>query len=271
MYGETLYGDTYAKTIIPLSFSDADISFNDYPLKTDNICITYFNPYDSNDSEYNTYAVPRNNGVWFLSKYWRDKPLIIKWYIKTDTASELEAKIDELKKYLRGDQKILQYKLSDGTFRRVKATMTDIKFDRNHYNITWIKFEISLKVNEPFFYDKVMQEQITEGVGTWIFTEEYTNNGSEVSEPQFFLFFDISSVTEFSLWINGRTIVFTGNISWGDVLFIDCLNKKIQLNWIDQDYSWTFPSLEPWVNTANFEATGATTYDISVVFRSNYL
>lgn len=271
MYWSTLYWDIYAKTIIPLWIVSEDISFNDYWLQNDSISINYFNPYDTNEIEYNTFNLPRNNWVWFLSKFWRDRPIVLKGTIKHSTAEEFEAKVDEFKTALRWQWKIFQYKQSNWNFRRIKATLTNIKFEREHYNITFTRFEATFQANEPFWYDKVLEQKLFTWINISPFSEEYTNNGNEISELQTFLLFWISAVTEVSMTINNRTITFTWGITWGDTLLIDCLNKKIELNWVRQDYSWTFPILNPWFNSVVYTITWSFTCDISTIFRNNYL
>jgi len=62
----------------------------------------------------------------------------------------------------------------NGKIRRVKATVTDISFDREHYNITFIQAVVTFRTVEPFFYEVDAQSWYFEGK-TASFYEEATN------------------------------------------------------------------------------------------------
>lgn len=249
-----------------------DISFDWYGLQNSNIIIESFNPLDSWSVEYLTFNIPQDNWKWFLNKFWREKIFVLKGIIKQDTQIKLEEKIDELKKNLRKNEGILVYKLWNWKYRQIKATLTNISFQKEHYNIVWIPFTLEFKANEPFWYDSIPKEVVFPSVSTSPFWEELLNDWNEESKPQITIYFiSASNVTSISIETNNRNITLTWNITAGDIVIIDCLNRVVKKNNVIQDYSWTFLKLNPWLNTITYTINWTFVCDISNIFRSNYL
>lgn len=272
MYGDILYGWLYSSSSLPVGVVTEDISFENYGLQNANIIVEYFNPIDSGDIEYNTFNIPQGHGKGFLSRFWREKTIAIKWIIKCDSAILLQSKIDEIKKAIRKSEGILKYKLADSSYRQINTTCTSMKFDKQSYNITWIPFELQFKANEPFWYNTSISQKFYSGVTTSPFLEEITNDGNEESRLQtFFFFWATSGTTSISITLNNRTVTWTGTIATWDLLYIDCLSKQVLKNGSTQDYSGTFPILLPGVNSITYTINGTFTCDISNIFRLNYL
>jgi hypothetical protein len=56
-----------------------------------------------------------------------------------------------------------------------------------------------------------------------------------------------------------------------DVLLFDSLTRTVSLNSVEVDYTWTFPELVLWSNNAVFTVTWTFTYDLTAVWRENFL
>ena len=117
----------------------------------------------------------RADGVTFLSKYWRKRKISVSGYIKDDTKALLDAAMDTAKRNLRKSDAIFRYKIGDDSFRQVLATMTSIKFSREHYHVTHCPFSIEFETSEPFIYNSVLDTSLLETVTTSPIVTEISN------------------------------------------------------------------------------------------------
>lgn len=271
MYADILYWSTYWSSLLPIWVSSEDISFDNYGLQNSEIIVEYFNPFDFWSIEYNSFDIPQDDWKWFLSKFYREKQITIKWIIKKNTQLELETKITEFKKNLTWNEKILKYKTADGIYRQIKTTCSNLKFDKNFFNITWIPFEITFENNEPFWSNSTPSVSFYETIISSPLLEEITNNWIHKSKPQIYFFFNTAtSVTSISVLINSRTITWNWTIVSWDLLVFDSLNQVVEKNNITQDYTWTFPFLNSWSNPITYTINWTFSCDISNLYKLNY-
>ena len=265
MYG-LLYWSIITSTPIPVSATVEDLSFNGYGLQNSNIKSLFEDPFASGSVSYNTSDVPQDDGKIYQSRFWREKTFKIKGIIVCDTQTLLEAKIDEIKKNIAAPEGLLKYKRWNGTYREIHCTLVNEIIKREHFNIDWISFEFEFKTNDPFWRDSIQDNRIY----SWITSnllESITNTGSESSPPQtYFSFLSASWTTSVAITLQWRTITWTGGITTGDLLVIDCLNKEVRKNNIIQDYTWTFQKLVVGVNPITYTIDGAFSCDISTLF-----
>lgn len=273
MYGEVLYGGesiAYSWTVPTVSLED--ISFDGFGLQNSKIIVSKFNVDDTPDVDYSDVPTARADGVTFLSKYWRKRKITVSGYIKDDTKALLDAAMDTAKRNLRKSDAIFRYKIGDDSFRQVLATMTSIKFSREHYHVTHCPFSIEFETSEPFIYNSVLDTSLLETVTTSPIVTEIYNDGSEVSQPQIYLIFNSSvAVTSVSFNLGGRTIAISETIATNDVILIDSLNKIVTINGVLKDYTGTFPILDIGTNILTFTVNGTFSMDISMLYRRNFL
>lgn len=74
----------------------------------------------------------------------------LKVLVTMDTPENLNTKIDEMKRELSKTEGNLDITVN-GEIRRIRATITAIKFDRKYYNLTFVQGDITLVTVEPFF------------------------------------------------------------------------------------------------------------------------
>lgn len=170
-------------------------------MQNSKIIVSKFNVDDTPDVDYSDVPTARADGVTFLSKYWRKRKITVSGYIKDDTKALLDAAMDTAKRNLRKSDAIFRYKIGDDSFRQVLATMTSIKFSREHYHVTHCPFSIEFETSEPFIYNSVLDTSLLETVTTSPIVTEIYNDGSEVSQPQIYLIFN-SSVAVTSVSFN---------------------------------------------------------------------
>lgn len=156
--------------------------------------------------------------------------------------------------------------------RRIKATVTNIKIDRKHYNINFAEIVVTFLAMEPFFYAVTSQSQTYEAK-TATFTEEFTHaGGAEVSPNVYLVFGAGTTATEIEITDpEGRVLTVTVALTNGDVIFIDGENKVVYKNATAIDFSGSFPIFTPGSNNFTVTLTGTVLVDVSIIAKKNYL
>lgn len=107
--------------------------------------------------------------------------------LRADTAQELTEAIDDLKRNLRYTEGNLDLRVT-GTIRRIKATLTSLVFDRQHYNVTFINLVAKFEAVEAFF-NEIVKQSWTIPDGDNDFFAEFTHKGSADVDPIFYLIY----------------------------------------------------------------------------------
>lgn len=266
----TLNSSALNSSLPPIYYTQDDIVFNGFSLANGSTIVCNQINYDNlGDIDYNTFKYPRSNGGGVVSKYHRSRTVQARFTLRSSTANELNSLIDSFKKWLRKTEGNLDIRVN-GEIRRVKATVTDIAFDREHYNITFIQASVTFRTVEPFFYNTYVQSWYYEG-RTVSFFEEIVNEWSAESNPAFyFLLRTGSATTQISVWF-GNTITVNGSFVAGDILVIDSENKRVLKNSVEIDYDGTFPVFTPGACQFYIGITWTTLADITLVLPKNFL
>ena len=78
--------------------------------------------------------------------------------------------------------------------------------------------------------------------------------------------------TQWWIWIVvSLSITRSWEFQQWDVVDINSENKTVNVNWNATDFSWRFPILKAWWNTLNVKANWTYEFDISVLYKNNYL
>lgn len=87
-----------------------------------------------------------------------------------------------MKKYLDEKDEILRYS-TQGKFREINATCSNIIFDRQHYHVSFCPFSITFTVNDVYWRDSdlVIYTDTSLTSNTNI---EYTNIGNKETFPE---------------------------------------------------------------------------------------
>jgi len=157
-------GQAIGYSPIPLSVSQDAIAFNGYGLQNANIRTMLVDHDDTGRIDLATFDFPRDDGGGFLTKYYRGRQVQLRVSITSDSADNLNAKIDEIKKNLSKTEGNLDITVG-GEIRRIRATVSAIKFDRKSYNITFIHAVITFSAVEAFFRAAKDQSWLFEGRG----------------------------------------------------------------------------------------------------------
>ena len=249
-----------------------DIVYNGYWLQNENIIVSNIN-YDNWHSVLSeTYSSPLSDLGWELNYYFKEKVIMLRWYIKEDTATLLNQRIDILKQVLGQNNQDLDIKV-EGTIRRAKANCINLEslFERQNYNITFLPFNIRFRLIEEFASEITLNSQSF----TWktaTFTEEVVNLWTVRTNPLLTILLNTATTVTsiaFALWDNTITVLDT--YSWSDVIQIDCENKLVTINSASVDYTWTFPELSVWVNSYTITIDWTKNFNTTLSYYNNYL
>ena len=249
----------------------ADIVFDGYSLQNLNFITSTIDYDDLWKVELNSFNYPRTDGGGVISKYYRGRTITLKGIIKKDTSTDFNDFIDEVKKSLRATEGLLEI-MVNGEIRQIKATVTDLSYNRNHYNITFSPISVTFTAVEPFFYSKTLQSLSVLGK-TATYTEEMQNDGGADSNPTvYFVFWAGTTVSAIKFTDpQSRQLTITTSLTNGDIIIIDSVDKVVTKNGTEIDYTGAFPIFAPWSNTFIVTITGTALVDTTLTLPKNYL
>lgn len=202
----------------------------------------------------NAYDIPQNHGRGFLSNFKRGREIKFWIWVSWSSVSDFRTKLDALRKACYTPNAVLDMRVN-GKIRRIKVNCTAAPNVWKHYNINFLKLEISFSSLESFWY-----ELDTQATTSWNQTANFRlgvdNQGSAPSIPLIYVFFTAgASVTSVSVTANGYTITITWTFVSGDILRIgwgEGSTKKVYKNEVLVDYDGIFPTLEAGQNFFDF-------------------
>jgi len=250
------------------------VIFDGYSLDSSYIRIQQPNYDDIGDVDLKTFDAPRVDGGGVLGHYYRWKDLTFRLSIRGATASELNDRIDELKKRTRKTEWLLEV-LVNGEYRVCEASITSLKFNREYYHITFVKdVEISFRTMSPHRRAKDDLSLTYNGV-TSDLIYSIDNTWSVETDVRIYMVFSSATVTgltsiAYTTW--GYTLTITQNFSANDVLIIDSIEKEVTLNGTIIDYTGKLPSFDVWNQSATIDFTNWATYNctITTIYRKPY-
>lgn len=248
-----------------------EIVFDWYSLSNNTVKVNKISFDNSHEVQSETFNRPLSDGWGELNYFLRQKTVTMRGRIKADSKEELYKEIDRFKRSVIQSEKDLDIKVN-GVVRRAKASLMNpgSMFDREHYNVTFLPFEITFRVLEKF--QEIQRVIDTYTWMTWTFIEESYNEGTAKAEPIWILSFSSASgVNSVSMNIWGEEITISDSISAGDILTIDTIEKQVLLNSVDIDYIWTFPKLNVWNNSYTITVNGTCNFSFTIYYFNTYL
>jgi phage-related protein len=251
--------------------STEDFSFDGYGLQNASIIIsTVQGLHDSGSVDFGDTANNGQDGGQFIFRDWRKKTVILKGIVKSDTRTNFEAKLDEMKGKLDGKNDILRY-ATQGKFREINATCTNMVFDRQSYNVNFCQFVITFTINDVYWRDSD-SVSVSSNTLTANTSAEYTNIGNKETYPKIVTYINSGTCSQFALTLNGTTITYAGSLTAGDVLIIDSKTKRVYKNSVVVDYTWPCPIFQKGSNIVSYNfGSGTYNLDINAIFTKNFL
>lgn len=277
MFNSFTFNAWYFNNIVPtavIEVVDGQVVYNGQVLhRTDSLCLTFFGWVNWPVVELQNYNLPNTLGVGNNSSFTRENSFQVTWYIRAESWEDLNIKKDELKALLSEQNKFLQVNFW-GNIRRAKAYVTGMEniFSEEHYNITFVPFQITFNILEWYWEDVALSNYSYPNLTTTLIEEILNNSTFLETRPVINVVFNAVSSTDtftFSVWDTEITINTTFGVN--DVLIIDSDTRDVTLNGSSIDFDWVFPIL--WKGNNSFTASSNGTYDITlwVAFRKTFI
>lgn len=254
---------------VPTSIEQDDFVINWFSISNENIKTFFFD----DNAQVNLSASSRPQSDWsiFLSNFkeWRQIRLWV--YIKWSDKSDFQSKLDELRKNIFKKNIFLDVK-TDGAIRRIKVNCISSPKTLQHYNITFLRVEITFQALEPYWYLLQNQSTAIDNV-TETFQEEITPIWTAPSDISAYIIFASASWTnqvKMKVWDENELII-DHSFSENDILRIDWENSKVFVNEIEVNYSGIFPIMEVWTNFFTFTINWTFTANVLILNKINYV
>lgn len=160
-------------------------SYNSYSFEGDSITVSSIDGIDDVlKIRLATFTTAREHGRGFTSWNVDSRTVTIKGKLRASSASELQDLIVGIKRSLMIPNQELLYRMDDGKMVYTTATCTGIRIPREHYHITFVPYEFTFEILDPFFYEVLEQEENFTGK-TASFTSSIDNlSGSFKAYPR---------------------------------------------------------------------------------------
>ncbi len=220
--------------------------------------------------------VPRDDGEYITSDFWRPKFITVEGYIKTSSGETMQAYLDTVKKNLRTREQYLDI-TKFGYFRRYIASWINPETafeDRKGYNINVVRFKLTFKCHFPFGTD-LDYTSSQEAMSTSPSSLVVTNAGTVHARCKIAFVVDAANtctVLNITNVTTGEQIQYTGTIAAGDVFIFDGENFTAKKNSSNIDFSGSFPKCEVGSNNFRFTITGTSFSGTgTIAFKNPYL
>lgn len=254
----------------PLITAEQDnIVVNGFSLQNEFICTSLLNEW--NIIDFTHFDYPKNNWRGLLWYFNRGKKISLNIFLKWDSISDFQTRLDNLRKNIFKKEINLDIKV-DWVIRRIKVNCLSAPKNLRNYNITFLELDLEFETLEPFFYE-LSNQTSTYLSKTTSFDEYIVNEWTTVSEPRIYLNFStwISWTNSISITIWDNTISLSETINNNDALVINWQDKTVKINNIDVDYDWVFPFLDTDWNAINFTINWTFSVDINIINKINYV
>lgn len=133
-------------TTPPASIIAGEYAFDGFSLMSENMIIRTINNDDLENIDLSQYEIAYNHGENIVDRYYRGRVIKITGAVRAKTAEEFDTFLDTMKKALSKKNAFFKFKN-----RKIKATVTAIKYNRDHYHITFSPLEIVMKTTDAFW------------------------------------------------------------------------------------------------------------------------
>lgn len=251
----------------PTTASQGVLTLNGLDIATWDIKAT--NIQDNAITNLSSYNIPQNHWRGFLSYFKRWRTISMTVYIKWSNESDFISNLDIFRKACFTENAVLDWK-RDGVIRRIKVNCSSNPQSFQHYNIDFLRVDVTFESLDPFWY-KLDNQSTNISAQTSSFQEEITAIWTAQSEVVSYLLFAATDTTQVKLKIWDDEIIVDHTFVDNDILKIDGENKRIFVNETEIDYSWIFPFMVAWTNFFTFTINWTFTCDALILNKKNYV
>lgn len=258
---------TVAYTLLPIPLGT--LIFNQQELcafAEDGISALTTNQLDLPNFNLVSYKSPLVDNGWVVSHFITDRDLEFEIYIQGDDQVDYEQKVQAFKKKIVKQEWTLQLTIW-GQSLYCTASVTNFKRTENDapYAGTFnLQFK-SLDSYTDWFQTQLSYLNVLGSFQGWI-----TNEGHRESDLSIVMSFtNAVALTEVVVLTNGYPITITETINPWDILNIDAVNGKVELNAVEINYTWLLPFLGTneatnWFNPVEFQFNAGSTVDANI-------
>ncbi len=242
--------------------STDEITFNNYGLQNTSI-LTRFVKLSAPILDLQKRAYPRAQGAYAETAYWRETHLVLRGTIKGSSRTDMESRMDTLRKNLAVFGGILKIPWA-GVSRYYECYaigMDRIFQERDHYHMTMCPYEVELIALQPF--GRSAGRTVTD-VPTPITvsptTMEFVNDGTAESDSLGYITVVTAGTLTQIVWentTNGDKVTIASSFSNGDQIVIDGENRRVTKNGVEIDYTGVLPKIVAGSNAFKITLTGS--------------
>lgn len=242
--------------------STDEITFNNYGLQNTSI-LTRFVKLSAPILDLQKRAYPRAQGAYAETAYWRETHLILRGTIKGSSRTDMESRMDTLRKNLAVFGGILKIPWA-GTSRYYECYaigLDRIFQERDHYHMTMCPYEIELIALQPF--GRSGGRTVTDvptPIAVSPTTMEFVNAGTAEADSLAYLTVVTAGTLSQIVWentTNGDKVTIPSSFSNGDQIVIDGENRRVTKNGVEIDYTGVLPKIVSGSNAFKITLTGS--------------
>lgn len=242
--------------------STDEITFNNYGLQNTSI-LTRFVKLSAPILDLQKRAYPRAQGAYAETAYWRETHLVLRGTIKGSSRTDMESRMDTLRKNLAVFGGILKIPWA-GTSRYYECYaigLDRIFQERDHYHMTMCPYEIELIALQPF--GRSGGRTVTDvptPIAVSPTTMEFVNAGTAEADSLAYLTVVTAGTLSQIVWentTNGDKVTIPSSFSNGDQIVIDGENRRVTKNGVEIDYTGVLPKIVAGSNAFKITLTGS--------------
>lgn len=242
--------------------STDEITFNNYGL-LNSLILTRFVKLSAPILDLQKRAYPRAQGAYAETAYWRETHLVLRGTIKGSSRTDMESRMDTLRKNLAVFGGILKIPWA-GTSRYYECYaigLDRIFQERDHYHMTMCPYEIELVALQPF--GRSGGRTVTDvptPIAVSPTTMEFVNAGTAEADSLAYLTVVTAGTLSQIVWentMNGDKVTIPSSFSNGDQIVIDGENRRVTKNGIEIDYTGVLPKIAAGSNAFKITLTGS--------------
>lgn len=242
--------------------STDEITFNNYGLQNTSI-LTRFVKLSAPILDLQKRAYPRAQGAYAETAYWRETHLVLRGTIKGSSRTDMESRMDTLRKNLAVFGGILKIPWAGiSRYYECYAIGLDRIFqERDHYHMTMCPYEVELIALQPF--GRSGGRTVTDvptPIAVSPTTMEFVNAGTAEADSLAYLTVVTAGTLSQIVWentTNGDKVTIPSSFSNGDQIVIDGENRRVTKNGVEIDYTGVLPKIISGSNAFKITLTGS--------------